>query len=946
MKVHRGLNELFDINSHKIVNFSRILKFLSVPEVSRLRCFAPAFFLILISQMAFGQAERKMNLPKGDLPVSNRDSLRQIEPKPDTVKTKPDSIQHRKDSIAARNRRSDIVTTIKYSARDSIRSSVDRKIVRLYGDAKIKYGEVELMAESIVIDYEHSTISASGKLDSLGRRVGYPVFVNGPEKYETKSIVYNFKTKKALISEVVTKQQEDAILHGNKVFKNEKNELLSIHNAYTTCNLPHPHYSIIATKAKAIPGDKIIVGPFYMELNNVPLPLGFAFGIFPSPKKSASGVIVPLYGEERNRGFFLRNGGYFFDISDYFKLQVTGDIYSKGSSGLHVASNYRKRYHHSGNLNFNFTNNITTSGDVTSTVKDFQISWSHTPQTRGTGRFSASVNAATASYNTSNFLGVNTNPEVPRLDNTTRKLNSNVSYSKSFGTLYNLALNFRLNQDLTTKQVDIPLPDMSFNVNNIYPFKNSGKGLLLENINFRYSMAATNQITNNLGKIKKGGDITQDSIAPFNFQTLPALIANAKKGIRNTIPVSTSFKILNFFTVSPSINIDNIMYFEKLVWGTSASGTTAVVKDTIREFNQVFNYSGGVSLTTRIYGTYFFKNKTGIQAIRHIINPTISYNYQPNFGNPSYGYYQALTLVNNPNVVYKSVHEGFVYGSSRFGESQSMNFGVNNTIEMKVKSRKDTVARKVPLFNSLGINSSYNFKADSFKLAPFAISANTNILGDKLNVNLSGTLDPYKYVTIQNNEGTAAAKEIRTSAYSWGTYTAPANYHIISASSGIGRITNANFALSTNLSPKGRKKDSDTREKISKSNASDTDKQYLLQNPDSYIDFNIPWNLRLSYNADYSRPVNTSAVITQAMRFSGDFNLTEKWKIVLNSGYDFQQGELTQTYITISRDLHCWLINLSWVPFGKYTSYNFYIGIKSSLLKDLKLNRTRSFFDN
>ncbi len=888
-----------------------------------------------------GQTEKKIKTPPGDLPTIKDSTL------PDTLKQKSDTLMTRQDSLAQKRKRSEIETTITYSARDSINSSIDRKIVRLYGDSKIQYGEIQLIAEAIVIDYEKSTISASGKLDSLGRRVGYPVFVNGQEKYETKSIVYNFKSKKAFISEVVTKQGE-GFLHGDKVFKNDKNQLLSVSNAYTTCNLPHPHYNIMATKAKAIPGDKMVVGPFYMEVNKVPLPLGWAFGIFPSPRKSASGIIVPIYGEERNRGFFLRNGGYFFDVSEYFKMQVTGDIYAKGSSAFRINSNYNKRYHYSGTFNFNFSNNYLSGNiELQNSVKDFQVTWSHSPQSKGTGRFAASVNAATASYNNNNFLGIGTNPAVPRLDNTTRKLNSNVSYSKSFGSLYNLSVNLRINQDLTTKQIDLPLPDLSFNVNNIYPFKKSNKGLLLENISLRYSIVATNQITNNLGKIKKGGNITQDSIAPFNLQTLPLLIEKARKGIRHNIPLATSFKILRFFTISPSVTVDDIMYFEKLNWKVSADGKTAVVKDTLRQFNQVFNYSGGVNLTTRIFGTYFFKGKSGIQAIRHIINPSINLSYQPNFGDPSYGYYQPLTLVNNPNVVYKSHHEGFVYGSSRFGASEQLGFGINNNVEMKVKSKKDTVAKKIALFNTLSINSGYNFRADSFKLAPFSMAANTNVLNDKLNVNMTAALDPYNYVTIQSNENSSFKKEIRTSEYAWGKpYITPAGYHIEKVGSGIGRITSANLALSTNLSPKGQKKDNTTRDKIGKSNISDSDKKFLLQNPDSYIDFNIPWNLRVSYNADYSHPTNVSPIITQAMRFNGDLSLTEKWKLTFNSGYDFQKNELTQTYITIARDLHCWLINLSWVPFGKYTSYNFYIGVKSSLLKDLKLNRTRSFYDN
>jgi hypothetical protein len=928
------------------VNFSLKVKSLSeVPKGIGMRLLF-LFSLTLLSLAAQAQVQRQ--------PGAAVNNLRAIAQ--DTIPL--DSVKAKQDSLARKRRKKDIDSTIEYSARDSINSSLDRKVVHLYGDAHIKYGEIQLMAEDVTIDYEKSTIAAEGRVDSLGRHVGFPIFINGSEKYETQSIVYNFKTRKALISEVVTKQGEN-ILHGKAVFKNAKGELLSIRNGFTTCDLAHPHYQIIASKAKAIPNDKMVAGPFHMEVNDVPLPLGFIFGIFPNPRKSASGIIVPTYGEEQNRGFFLRNGGYFFDVNDYFKLQLTGDIYSKGSSAIYVNSNYRKRYKHNGSFNFSFTNNYTNDNiENKNTVKDFRVTWSHTPQTRGTGRFSASVNAATATYNNSNFLGVNTNPAVPRLDNTSRKLSSNISYSKTlFNNVVALGINFRINQDLTTKQVDLPLPDLSMNVNNLYPLKKMGDGMLLQNFSLRYSMTATNQITNNLGRNFRdlqGNPIAHDSIAPFNLANLPTFVQNARKGVKHNIPLASSFKILRFFTVSPALVYDELWYFEKLQWGLSNDLKSAVVVDTIHQFNRVVNYSANVSMTTRIYGTYHFKKANGIQAIRHVINPSVGMSFSPNFGDPSYGYYQkfdTLSGLRGTSVpLYKSVHEGFAYGSSRIGESASLSFGVNNTVEMKVKSKKDTVAKKVSLFNTLSVASGYNFAADSFKLAPFGMAANTNVLNDKLNVNLSGSLDPYRYIKITDEKGTVV-REVRTSEYAWGKPYQPGSTYggwtvLDGIGHGVGRITNANLALSTNLSPKGQKKDNDTRAKIGKSNASEADKKFLLANPDSYIDFNIPWNLRVSYNADYSHPVNSSPLITQAMRLNGDFSITQKWKITFNTGYDFQQNEITQTYLTIARDLHCWQVNLGWTPFGKYQSYNFYIGIKSQLLKDLKLNRTRSFYDS
>jgi lipopolysaccharide export system protein LptA len=925
------------------VNFSLNRKLLKINSKGRKApSYIALFTLILtIGSPVFGQVERSVRQP-GLLPMKtdtlapngstsipqdssllSQDSLK--------VKAKQDSVKNAK--------KGDIETTIFYSATDSINFSLDNKIVKLYGDAKVKYGTIELDAELITINYETSTITANGKPDSLGRLVGFPIFKDGNDSYETKDMVYNFKNRKAKISEVVTKQG-DGFVAGDVVYKNAKNELFTIGNTYTTCDLKDPHFRIVSKRAKAVPGDKTITGPFYMEFNHVPTPLGFAFGMFPSPRKSASGIIVPEYGEETRRGFFLRNGGYFFDISDYLKVTLLVDLYTKGSNALKINTVYNNRYKYTGSFNFSYTSNqVSDKFEDQSRLRDFQLTWSHSPKSKGNTRFSASVNAATSSFTTNNFLGVNVNPNQQRPDNISRKLTSNISLSKVFpGTPFSAGINLRHSQDLATGQVDLPMPDITFNVNNLYPLKNKKLGEAADNFNIRYSLTGTNQITNNLGRI---GNSTKDSITSFNFQNLPTLFKNAKAGIKHNIPISTTVKLMKFFAVSPNISIDETWYFKKLNWGADATGKTAVIKDTSNVFNRINNFSLGVSVTTRIFGTYLAKNPTSsIRGIRHVITPNISYNYTPDFGDPSYGYYQAVKLKDAKGKEYevrKSRHEGFVYGSSRQGVSNSLSFGLGNTIEMKVRGKKDTIDKKIPIFNNLSIGSGYNFAADSFKLATISISANTNILNNKVNININGSLDPYQYEKSRNDltipaEGTSII-ERRLDRYAW------------NVGQGIGRITSAGLAFSTNLNPKGQKSDNQSRDQIAKSNASEADKAFLLQNANTYIDFKIPWNLRLNYNINYSRGTNQPAQITQALNFSGDISMTEKWKVVFNSGYDFVRSEITQTSFSINRDIHCWQLSLSWVPFGPFQNYMFNIGIKSALLRDLKLNRTRSFFD-
>jgi LptD protein len=867
------------------------------------------YFFTICCLCAYAQVERPINTPLQTLPVA-ADTTKPIGL---VTPVSPDSLATASDSLKAK-KKGDVETTINYSATDSIVSTLDGKKIWLYGDAVITYGEIELAADEILIDYGNNTLTANGTRDSLGNRIGFPIFKNGAEVYETKNIVYNFKTKRAKISEVVTKQGE-GIIHGREVFKNEKNELLTRGNLYTTCGLEHPHFAIRSTKVKAIPNDKIVSGPFHLEFNGVPTPIGFAFGMFPAERTSKSGIIFPSYGEERLRGFNLRQGGYFFDINEYVKLTVLGDIYSKGGHSLQNILNYNKRYAYTGSFRFSYSKTPTDSKiEDKSFRNDYQLVWSHSPQSRGTGRFSASVNAATSSFNQNNNLYSNNyDPNSSQINNTTRTTQSNISYNKTFkGTPFSMGLNASHNQNLQTKEVNLLLPSISLNMNNIYPLqrKNVAKPGPIDNLNFRYTMVAQNKINNR---------ISTDSIAPFTTERLGTFWDRGDRGMKHSIPLSTSAKVFRYFTLSPSLSYEQIWYGQRLVWGFDEKG--AVVRtDTLKGFNRIATYGGGASLNTRIYGTLNFK-KGKVKAIRHVMNPSVSYSYRPDFsGNQKY--FQKLTNAETGKVTYKSVHEGFTYGGASLGETQALGFGINNNLEMKVKDKDDSVARKVMLLNQLSFNSSYNFLADSFKLASIGISANTNILNDKLSINTSATYDPYR---ILNGR--------RVDQYVW-------NHGLK------GRITNANMALSTNLNPKGQKDDIAQKDKINNSNLSEADKQQILNNPYAYIDFTIPWNLRISYSLNYINNLGLADRVTQTLQFSGDIALSEKWKIQFNSGFDIEAGEFTQTNLNIARDLHCWTMLLDWTPFGYFTSYTFRINVKSTVLQDLKMERRKPWLDN
>jgi hypothetical protein len=885
------------------------------------------FFIVIILFFAFTSslmAQEQNGALRRD---STRNRTQVPRPATDSLSTNEVNI---KSDTTVRVPKGDIETTINYSARDSIRASVDGKMIWLYGAAKIVYGDVQLEAEEITIDYGENTLTANGIRDSTGQRVGYPVFTNGAEVYETKDIIYNFKTRRARISEVVTKQG-DGFLHSDAAFKNENDEILSINNSYTTCNLEHPHFRIRSTKTKAIPDDKIVSGPFYLEFNDIPLPAAFLFGMFPAKQESSSGIVFPSFGEEKRRGFNLRGLGYFFDISDYIKLEVKGDIYSKGGHALYANSNYVKRYAYNGFVNFAYSQNPDSDDKIetTSTTRDFRLGWSHSPQSKGTGRFAASVNAATATFNKNNNMMYGTAGDVysSNLNNITAKLTSNISYSKRFsGTPFSMGLNISHNQDLLTREVDLQLPSLSVNMTNIYPFqKKSGETGPLDNLSLSYTMNASNRITNNLGRLTE--DAVADSIAPFTFANLGNYISNGRKGMRHSVPISFSFKALRFLTFSPSISYEEKWYGERIEWAMNPD-STVYEKGVIKEFNRIANYSTSIGLTTRLYGMYLIKNPNRrVKAIRHVINPSISFGYTPDFSTNTNYFFKYTDK--SKRVVYKSVHEGSLYGGSSTGNSSSIGFGIGNNLEMKVKSEKDSIAKKVMLLNNLSINGSYNLLADSFHLSNISLSANTNILDNLINMNLSATLDPY--FIGQNPED--LDKEVRVDRIVWG-------------SGKVGRITSANLNLSTNLNPKGRSKESSSREKIAKSDMPEQEKEFFLQNPDAYVDFDIPWSLNLGFNMRYTHSLNAKPKFVQSAQASGDVSISESWKINYTSGYDFESKAFTQTNFGLTRDLHCWTLSLNWTPFGRFQSYYFVIRVKASILQDLKLERRKPWFDN
>jgi len=844
------------------------------------------------------------------------------------------------DDVDSIKNKRDIETTINYSSIDSIFYDLQTQTIKLFGKSKIDYGNINLEAHEILVDWNEQIIDANYMTDSTGKKIGKPVFTENNQSYETDKITYNFESRKAKIKGIVT-QLDDAYMQGEDVKKNEQDELF-IHEAkYTTCNLANPHFHISSKKIKVIPGKKVVSGPFHLKFGNVPTPLGFIFGMFPQPKKTVSGIIMPNYGEEKMRGFYLRDGGYYFAISDNLDLRLTGDIYSKGSYGLTLGTNYKRRYAYNGSLRFNFNKSKMGDFENPATSNDFSFSWSHTPDSRGkSSRFSSSVNFQTNSYNQNkNLVYSNFNESI------NAQFNSNISYSKTFkGSPFNFSANLRHSQNVQTKKVNLTLPDISYNMSRIYPFKNVGKlgKSALGKLSISHRFTGKIDLSNgSVGSSFSGINVINSSNnfseqIEFNFENINSILDRSKIGGKHTIPISTSFNLLKYFTVSPSINYNEIWYFKKLNY-TYNEIENGIEIDTTNAFSRAWSYNSAFSMSTRIYGTVFFK-KGKIKAIRHVISPEISFSFSPDFTKPKYGYYDNVQINETGETKLLSKYENFLYGTPRIGSSASMNFYVGNNLEMKVLDKNDTISgtKKIKIFENLSFSSSYNFLADSFNLNPIRFNTRTSFFKRLINLSVSGNIDPYSYKLDSISELSNGTKMV---------YQRRINEMAFKNNQGIGSLAFINIALGFRFSAKDFKGDTKEEEKES-TFGTRQEIDYINSNIVEYIDFNVPWSLNASYNLNRRKIGFRDPTITQTLTLSGDLSLSEKTKLSFRSGYDFKNKMFTQTSINATRDLHCWRINFSWVPFGRFQSYNISINAVSALLQDLKLEKRSRFFDN
>ena len=954
---------------HKIVNFWSEIK---ICEGLR----RPAIIILFIFSLfeAVGQADSLISKTpvadsvmfsekpfSGELDISGRDSIPLMNVSDSLINLATDSLNSDTTKIASKTPKNDILTTINYSARDSIVFDVQNKKMLLFGKTHVDYGEVTLEADRTVINWEKRTINSTYSLDTTGRKVGKPVFSEGQDVYETNQIIYNFKSKRAIIKGVVT-AQDGAFMHGDDVKKNEDDEMFIRGARYTTCNLGDPHFFIESQKIKVIPGNKVVSGPFNLKFREVPTPLWFPFGMFPQPRRKASGIIFPSYGEERVRGFFLRDMGYYFGFSDYADLKLTGALYSRGGHSLNANTNYKVRYKFNGSFNLSYNKSIGNSGDANEfETNDYSIRWTHRPLTRGNSSFSASVSAQTQSYNVNNNL---VNQNFNRSINP--QLTSNLSYTQKFsGTPFNLGLNGRHTQNLATGIVSMSLPDLTLNTARQFPLKRFTKNSSspLAKLSFSHNFVVKNELTNNRLNVNSGAfnsvnvvnkNALSDSIVDFNLSNLDVIYDRAKFGGQHRIPLSTSFNVLKFLTVSPSFSYQEVWYTRELDY-TYVPEENGIRIDTIQGFSRAGSWSSGASVNTRYYGTVFVKGKK-IEAIRHVVTPSLSFSYNPDFGTVDRGVYDSVQVDSTGRKVRLSKYEGFAYGSPSGRESRTLSFSLTNNLEMKVRDFKDSTRefKKIKVFDNLAMNTGYNFAADSFKLNNINWNARTSFFKNAISLTIQGAFDPYIYKETSrrvSENGTVSINDRRLNQFAWNN------------GQGLGTLQSINSSVNFNFKPRNNNGRNDSQSDQNDANfgnqpdftdptnlenspfGSDDEKAYVRQNPEQYVDFDVPWSLQLRYSINRRKNGLQEAQITQSTSFSGTLGLTDNTQITFQSGYDFKAKEITQTRIGVSRDLHCWTMNFSWVPFGTFQSFSLIIRPKSALLQDLKLERRRNFFD-
>lgn len=880
----------------------------------------------------------------------------------------PDSLEV--DTLPKRKSEHPLDDIIEYKAQDSI-VMLGSNLIYLFGTSTVDYKDKGLEANFMRLNVDSNLVYAHYTLDSLGRPTAHPKFKDGGQSYEAKSMNYNFRTGKGFITGVIS-QQGEGYVTAERTKKLQDNCMYMEGGRYTTCtDHEHPHFYLALTKAKVRTGKNIVAGPSYLVIGDIPLPVGLPFGFFPFSSSYSSGIIMPSYGDENSRGLYLRGGGYYFALSDYIDLAVTGDWYSRGSWGVNARSSYRKRYRYNGSFSGSYIVTRTGDKDVAGTFtenRDFRISWQHAqdPKANPNATFSASVNFSTSSYN-HNSLNTLYNPALASQNTKS----SSINYSKNFvGTPFRLSASIDATQTSSTQMVTLNSPNLSLSMSRIYPFKRKkrvGSERWYEKISLSYS-----------GQLRNSISTKEDELFKKN------LIRDWSNGISHNIPISASYKLLDYIDLTLSANYTERWYSYKTKQTYDATGDSIA---RIRQygFNRVADFSTSATLGTTLYGFFkpwsIFGDK--LQMIRHRMTINVGMSYRPDFSTEGWGYYQRLNYINargnQVDRVY-SLYEGQLFGTPSSGRSASINFSLDNNLEAKIRNKADTTGevtfKKVSLIDNFALSTSYNLAADSFKLSDIQTRISLKIT-KSLTLSLSGAFDPYVYVhdkdaygnpilsssghatprrldklRILNGRGFGSLRQTGTSfSYTFNNQTFAKLADIFSGKKDKKRERGSADTQSNNeQGPSRPTDDSSMGDMAARNNDSGSSSLYgkhddAQYDADGYLVHTVPWSLSVNYGVnlvrdyfDYRRDDYTYKLVHSLM-FSGTIQPTKNWSFNFNASYDFEQRKLSSMTVGISRDLHCWSFTASAIPFGPYKSYNFTIGVKSSMLRDLKYDK-------
>lgn len=881
-------------------------------------------FTVLINTFSYAQ-----DVPRTKPVISPKTTKDPISINIDSLVTKPVNPKLKDSTIqdSIPKKKELLEDIMKYKASDYVSINQKKEKIYLYNEAEMHYQDMDINAGVIVIDYAKNVVSAKGIIDSLGNYNQAPIFKQGSDVVEPDSLIFNTKTQKAIIYNSRTEQEGGLII--SEKTKKENDSVYFVNRAkYTTSEDPdNPEYYFLLRKAKIVPGKKVVTGLTNLFIADVPTPIGLPFAFFPLTKKRTSGVIFPTFGEDNDRGYNIQNGGYYFAINDYVDLAVLGNYYTNGSYGLRLQSAYALRYKFRGNLSFRFENLITSERGFPDYAKSsiYNIRWSHSQDAKSNpnSRFSASVNLGSSRYyqqsinqlNASNFL-----------NNT---LSSSISYSKSFQgePQVNFSLTATHSQNTNTETISMTLPTFQGSVSRVYPFapKVGSKKGIIQNINLQYNVRGENRIQ------------TTDSLF-FKKE----MFDEAKIGMQHSIPISTNFKLFKYLSLSTGSNYQETWAI-KTVNKKFDVDSQEVITTEVNGFDAFRTYNFSASLGTTIYGMFDFGEDKKIQKIRHVMRPSISYNISPAFNE----YYDTYEVINADGLTQEEVEytrfEQSLFGIPGNTFSSSIGLSLGNNFEAKVRDRDSTAteAKKIKLLNNLNFSTSYNISGDSLRLSPIRMSGGTQILDNKMSINFGATLDPY---ALDNNNNKIDKFNIENGG-------------------SLFRLTSANLTMNYTLSSKNfEKDDSQNQSATEESLRSGGRKDDLFGKPEDFADRRLssdnkdkekekpsalytnkmPWNLRLAYAVNYSNTRRQNEITSHSLMFSTEIDISPRWSVRASSGYDLKNKGVTYTNLGFERDLLSWRMSFTWIPFSSRSSWNFFIGIRSSILKDLKYEKRKT----